>query len=58
MNKKWPFIDWDIEKWLIKVAGGGGPRSIFTFLFFLIEVNGSYQELFSEWKNVVHSQSY
>ena len=36
---------------------GGGPRSIFTFSLFLIEENGSYQELFSEWKNIVPYQS-
>ena len=36
----------------------GGLRSIFTFLLFLIEENGSYREFFSEWKNIVPSQSY
>ena len=40
------------------LRGPGGPRSIFTFLLFLIVENGSYQELFSEWKNIVPSQSY
>ena len=41
-----------------RVEGAGGPRSIFTFLLFLIEENDSYQELFSEWQNIVPSQSY
>ena len=40
------------------LRGGGGLRSIFTFLLFLIEEDGSYQELFSEWKNYVPSQTY
>ena len=40
----------------ISLEGGwGGPRSIFTFLLFLIEKNGSNQELFSELKNIVPS---
>ena len=33
---------------IFKIEGAGGPRSIFTFSLFLIEGNGSYQELFSE----------
>ena len=40
------------------LRGQEGPRSIFTFLLFLIEENASYQELFSELKNIVPSQSY
>ena len=32
----------------LRVLEGGGPRSIFTFLLFLIEEDGSYQELFPE----------
>ena len=34
------------------------PRSIFTFLLFLIEENVSYQELFTKRKNIVPSQNY
>ena len=37
----------------------GGPRSIFTSWLFLIEGDASsYQELFSDWKNIVLSWSY
>ena len=36
----------------------GGPKSIFHFLFFIIERNASFQELFTEWKNIVPCQSY
>ena len=40
------------------LRGRGGPKSIFNILLFLIiEENGSYQELFSEWKNIVPSQN-
>ena len=57
---------WDLvsalNKWIIHkvfgIRGQGGPRSIFTFWLFLIEEHASYQELFSEWKNLVPSQSY
>ena len=35
---------WDT--FLVLIKGPGGPMSIFTFLLFLIEGNGSYQELF------------
>ena len=35
----------------------GSPRSIFTFLLFLTEGNGIYQEIFSVWKNIIPSQS-
>ena len=42
----------------IPFRGPGGPRSISTFLLILIEGNGSCQELFSVWKNIVPSQSY
>ena len=45
-----------ISFWPIK--GSRGPRSIFTFLLFLIEENGSYQAFFSELKDIVPSQSY
>ena len=55
----WPnviILDTDPDKNL-KVRGikwaVGGPRSIFTFLLFLIVENVSYQELFSELKNIV-----
>ena len=39
-------------------GGGGGPSSIFTLCLILIEENVSYQELFSDWKNIVPSLSY
>ena len=41
-----------------KGAEPGGSYVDFHFLIFLIEENVSYQERFSEWKNIVPSQSY
>ena len=38
---------------LVCFKGAGGPRSIFTFLLFLIEGNASYQEFFYRTKNIV-----
>ena len=35
-----------------------GRRSIFSFSLFLIEKNVSYQDLFSDWKNIVPNLSY
>ena len=32
---------------------GGFEVDFYFFLLFLIEENGSYQEFFSEWKNIV-----
>ena len=45
LHRVWPSDQWTL-------------RSIFTFWLFLLEENVSYQELFSEWKNYVLSQSY
>ena len=47
-----------VHKYYFSLRGQGGPRSIFTFLLFLIKGNASYQKLFSERKNIVPRQSY
>ena len=52
-------LNLDIRSTLIRgPGGGGGPRSIFTFLLFLIEENATYQELFTELKNIALSLKY
>ena len=49
----WWGLYYPIQLWNKEIKGtGGGLRSVFTFWLFLMEDNLSYQELFSEWKNV------